>query len=360
MDARAYEAFVADVRERGIVVPLAISPSGMVLDGHHRLRAAAALGLSHVPVVVVDPEDEVEYLLLAALRRRHLSASQQAAIAVELALYREMRADGEARRLANLKQNRGGNAATSGKTRARIAELAGVSERTVQDAITVFEGDADLFAKVKGGGLAAAAAAERIRRRERDAGIAPAPPLPAGVYDVVMGDPPWQLGSTHTERAPNRHYPTMALAEIVALQVPAAKDAVLFLWAADGHLPDALQVMEAWGFTYVNSIIWVKDRMGLGAWVRNEHEQLLIGKRGNMSPPPPELRVPSVVQAPRRLHSEKAGRVLRPDRAHVSARHPAGTVRTQGPTGVDGVGKRGPQCLTPQRTRKSHCPSRMP
>jgi N6-adenosine-specific RNA methylase IME4 len=192
-----------------------------------------------------------------------------------------------------------------GKTRELIADLAGVSARTAQDAITVYEGDTELFRKVKEGRLAVAAAAESVRRRGRDDGIPTPPPLPAGVFDLIYADPPWRLGSTDSERGPDRHYPTMTVDQIAVLQIPAAKDAVLFLWVVDGHQPEALEVVTAWGFTPVNSIIWVKNGIGLGAWVRNQHEQLLIAKRGRFSPPPPELRIASVVHAKRGRHSEK-------------------------------------------------------
>jgi N6-adenosine-specific RNA methylase IME4 len=295
------------IRERGIQVPLDVTAAGVVMDGHQRLRAAITLGLSEVPVRVVTPEDEVEYLMLAALRRRHLSASQQAAVAIEIGVHREARAEAEQRRLANLKQNRSEVAALPprAKTRELIAEIAGVSPRTVQNALTVRDNDPLLFRQVLEGTLAADKAARQVCRRRRDEGIDPPPPLPAGVFDLIYGDPPWRLGATDTERGPDGHYPTMTVEEIAALKIPAAKDAVLFLWAVDSRLPEALHVMKAWGFSYESSFLWVKDRIGLGAWNRNQHEQLLVGTRGAFSPPPPDLRVSSVIEAKRGRHSEK-------------------------------------------------------
>jgi N6-adenosine-specific RNA methylase IME4 len=307
MEAEAFRAFVVDVRERGVQVPLDITAAGVVLDGHLRLRAAATLNLSCVPVRVVAPADEVEYLLRAAISRRHLTASQRAALAIELGMHIEAREASEARRLGNLKQNASEVATLPprGKTRELIAELAGVSARTVQDAITTYEGDVGLFREVKEGRLAVAAAARRVRRRRRDEGIDPPPPLPEGVFDLIYADPPWRLSATDTERGPDGHYPTMPLEDIAAMRVPAAENAVLFLWAVDGHLPEALRIVDDWGFTYVNSFIWVKHHFGLGAWNRNQHEQLLVATRGGFSPPPPDLRQPSVINAKRGRHSQK-------------------------------------------------------
>jgi hypothetical protein len=52
---------------------------------------------------------------------------------------------------------------------------------------------------------------------------------------VIYADPPWRLEpylrETGMDCAADNHYPTMGLAAIKALEVPAAKDAVLFLWA---------------------------------------------------------------------------------------------------------------------------------
>ena len=56
MQAIEWRAFLADVKERGVVTPLEITPSGTVLDGRHRLRAARELELTAVPVRVVEPE----------------------------------------------------------------------------------------------------------------------------------------------------------------------------------------------------------------------------------------------------------------------------------------------------------------
>src|SRR5439155_22088403 len=60
-------------------------------EGGGRARRAGAPGsrprarTRRVPVQVVAPEDEREHMLLAALARRQLSASQRAALALELA-----------------------------------------------------------------------------------------------------------------------------------------------------------------------------------------------------------------------------------------------------------------------------------
>jgi N6-adenosine-specific RNA methylase IME4 len=67
-----------------------------------------------------------------------------------------------------------------------------------------------------------------------------------------------------------------------------------------------MRVIEAWGFDYVTQMVWVKDKWGLGAYVRQQHELLLIAKRGKGLPlPKGKNRPSSVVEAKRRKHSAK-------------------------------------------------------
>jgi N6-adenosine-specific RNA methylase IME4 len=307
MPAEEYEAFHADIAARGIVVALDITSDGVVLDGRHRLRAASELALPAIPVRVVSPDDDQEYVLLAALRRRHLSASQKAALAVELDLYREARVQADSASRGNLRRAHGDLAPPPRGERSRevAAKVAGVSPRTVQDAATVHHHDSELFERVKAGELPAHTAARKVRRRLRDAELPPAPPMPDGPFELIYADPPWQLGNPDGEYAPENHYPTMPFHEIATLAVPAAPNAVLFLWAVNCRLPQALEVMRAWGFEYKTNLVWVKPSIGPGTWLRNRHELLLVGRRGNFPVPDPEDRCDSVIEADRLRHSEK-------------------------------------------------------
>src|SRR5215212_9171166 len=105
MNEADYSAFRADVARRGLVCPLEINADGVVLDGRQRLRAARDLRLARVPVRVVAPGDEFEYMLKAALLRRQLTPSQRAALLAETDVYRELKEGGRVRQHANLRQN---------------------------------------------------------------------------------------------------------------------------------------------------------------------------------------------------------------------------------------------------------------
>jgi N6-adenosine-specific RNA methylase IME4 len=127
-------------------------------------------------------------------------------------------------------------------------------------------------------------------------------------YPVILADPPWRYEqSPDDSRAVENHYPTMPLEEICALPVAnlATPIAILFLWATSPKLAEAQRVIEAWGFDYRTSLVWIKDKIGMGYWARGRHELLLVCRRGDFPTPPPEARPDSVIVAPRGEHSVK-------------------------------------------------------
>jgi N6-adenosine-specific RNA methylase IME4 len=117
--------------------------------------------------------------------------------------------------------------------------------------------------------------------------------IPRQAYTVISADPPWRFETYSAKgklkKSAELHYPTLSLAEIAALPVSqlATPDAVLFLWGTAPMLLQAIAMMEAFGFTYKSNLVWVKTTkhgkiaFGTGYRIRNSHEHLLIGVRGN-------------------------------------------------------------------------------
>jgi N6-adenosine-specific RNA methylase IME4 len=124
-------------------------------------------------------------------------------------------------------------------------------------------------------------------------------------YDLIYADPPWRYDNMKVEGGADKQYPTMSLDEICALEVNASRHAVLAMWATSPKLPEAFKVIESWGFTYKTSLVWDKQVPGIGYWFRGQHELLLIATRGNVKPPPPELRRSSVLNCKKGKHSRK-------------------------------------------------------
>jgi N6-adenosine-specific RNA methylase IME4 len=119
-----------------------------------------------------------------------------------------------------------------------------------------------------------------------------------------MADPPWEY-DLPLRGSPDMHYGTITLDQLSVLKVPSSENAILFLWATNPKLQEALAVMKAWGFEYKTNLVWVKDKIGNGYYFRGQHELLLVGKKGAMPVPTEETRPSSVLNAPRGEHSEK-------------------------------------------------------
>lgn len=138
-------------------------------------------------------------------------------------------------------------------------------------------------------------------------------------FGLVLADPPWRYAfSRSSSRRVENQYPTMRVEEICALVIPASDDAVLYLWATAPKLREALRVVDAWGFDYRTHAVWTKRRLGMGYWFRNQHELLLVGVRGKVSPPPPPLRVSSLIEGTHAHHSKKPESVY----AMLERQHP--------------------------------------
>ena len=103
-------------------------------------------------------------------------------------------------------------------------------------------------------------------------------------FGCIYADPPWQYKNRSSRGAAENHYSTMSLEDITALPVCrlAADHAHLHLWVPSGFLFDAEKVIEAWGFEYKSSFVWLKERIGMGNYWRVSHEFLLLGVRGNL------------------------------------------------------------------------------
>jgi len=110
-------------------------------------------------------------------------------------------------------------------------------------------------------------------------------------------------------------YTTLTTDEIAALPVSRIlpETAHLYLWVPNALLPDGLQVMEAWGFTYKTNIVWHKirkdggsDGRGVGFYFRNVTELLLFGIRGrNARTLGPGRRQVNYLATRKREHSRK-------------------------------------------------------
>jgi N6-adenosine-specific RNA methylase IME4 len=119
-----------------------------------------------------------------------------------------------------------------------------------------------------------------------------------------LADPPWDIQQKGALGAA-AHYELMTLEAIKDLPVDhlADADAHCWLWVTNATLRDGYDVMEAWGFTPRSPLTWIKPRIGLGQYLRNSTEHLILGTRGNA---PVNFRAqPTWMFAPLQEHSHK-------------------------------------------------------
>ncbi len=139
-----------------------------------------------------------------------------------------------------------------------------------------------------------------------------------GKYSTVLVDPPWRFQNRTGKVAPEHRrlhrYETMTTDEIAALPVARymREKSHLYLWCPNALLPDALQIMQAWGFTYKTNLVWLKvrkdggpDGRGVGFYFRNVTELLLFGVKGRMRTLDPGRRQVNLFTERKREHSRK-------------------------------------------------------
>ncbi len=152
-------------------------------------------------------------------------------------------------------------------------------------------------------------------------------PLPQDKFQVIYADPPWTFQTWSKEgkgRSAENHYACMTLQQIRDLPVAdlAAENCSLFLWTTDPVLPQALDLIKQWGFTYKTiAFVWAKlnknapDTLwsaddfftGMGYWTRANSELCLLATKGK--PQRQSASVRRLVVAPRREHSRKPDEV---------------------------------------------------
>lgn len=128
---------------------------------------------------------------------------------------------------------------------------------------------------------------------------------PQGLFEVIVIDPPWPYGTeydSYGRRAANP-YPEQSLEQIRNEKLPATDDCVLWLWATHKFMRYSFELLDYWGFRDVAILTWVKDRMGLGQWLRSQSEFCIMAVKG--SPVVNLTNQTTVINAPMREHSRK-------------------------------------------------------
>ena len=137
-------------------------------------------------------------------------------------------------------------------------------------------------------------------------------------YSVIYADPGWQYRSKRTGGSmlsgAMQKYNTMPLADLCALPIKdiVEKNALLCLWVTSPLKYEVVvPLLTTWGFEYKAAIYWIKLAkrkpqalsFGLGHYLRNTVEELIIAIRGKIKPP--RIAMPNAVMVKIQDHSVK-------------------------------------------------------
>lgn len=280
-----------------------------ILDGRNRYVACLKAGVEPVYSEWTG-SDPVGFVVRANLDRRHLTSSQKAAIALEV----ERQLSAEAKKNESTRTVQGYQRVDNPiYALEQAAKMMGTNRQYVADAKKIEREAPELLERVRTGEMTIPEVKREMRRAERVETIQEAtsnnkPLSGIGRFAVIYADPPWEYEHMISDsRVIENHYPTMSLQSICDLPVSdiSNTDCVLFMWATNPKLTEAMRVLDAWGFNYRTNMVWVKDKIGMGYYARQQHELLLIATRGNLPVPEPTNRRSSVVMADRTEHSRK-------------------------------------------------------
>ena len=205
--------------------------------------------------------------------------------------------------------------AVRGKTRDTFGALVGLSGRTVEKIVELCEAaevEPEKFGKLKEDmdrtGRVEGPYKRLVVARKADFIKKEPPPLPGkGPYRVIVADPPWPYEKRQTDPSHRGtySYPPMSVAQICDLDVKslAHEDSILWLWVTNQHMREAFAVLDAWAFEQKTILTWVKDKMGMGDWLRGQSEHCLMAVRGK--PIVNLTNQTTILHGPVRAHSQK-------------------------------------------------------
>ncbi len=313
-----YEELKRSIDDKGLIYPIIINNKRVILDGYHRYKICKELNIEPKVIIkeFVDSLKEKEFVIEVNLKRRHLDVLQRCKLAEEIEAIEREKA--RIRQLSNLKQFKDitsdtvpcDSPLTVGESVVIAANKVGVSDQTYKRYKYLKNNYPELLKKVEKKGCSLNHAYSESKRMDNIKSNL-RPKLHTDNYkryNVILADPPWDY-NIRLRANPSIHYRTLSDEQIYNfldnnLDNKIDKNAILFLWATNPKLKEALRTIEEWGFEYKTNMVWVKDKIGLGYYVRSKHELLLIAVRGNIVPLEAN-RPESVIYHEREEHSKK-------------------------------------------------------
>jgi len=317
---------VESIKEKGIIEPIVIKGDGSIISGHRRWAVAKELNAVYVPVRVISFKTEIEErdALINFNKYRQKTFTQKMNEAEFIEETEKIKA--RERQIESLKQGDKNPVKETfptrdkGQTRDKVAEKINIgSGRNYEKAKKVWETAKvekeyqPIIEKIDKGEISINQAYKTIKQEEKkverkETLQTKAKELPAEKFQVIYCDPPWQYNNSGLNGSAESKYPTMEIEKLCEMNVKSitAENAVIFMWATNPLLEDALKLMKAWGFEYKTNMVWVKDKQNygkLGFYIYGQHELLLIGVKGSMLPIGEKPK--SIITGSNTVHSKK-------------------------------------------------------
>ena len=316
-----FEKLEASILSEGIRDPLVIW-QGILLDGYHRYKIAQEHGLEYKTVEVELPDRDAakEWILVNQLGRRNLTEQEASYYRGKLYESRKLNHGGDRKStgnifpLKNTADTIGDEYGVTGRTVKNDAQFskavdkvaieigeeakqaillgkAGVPKERVEQLIDIKQKAPEFIEPILKGNISLQKALKAIKKIEREKEIeetlaeieSNAFTPPSKKYDVIVIDPPWPYGTDYDPdgRRSASPYPEMSLEDIKAIQLPSANDCVLWLWTTHKFMRYSFDILDSWGFRDVAILTWVKNRMGLGSWLRSQSEFCIMAVKGH-------------------------------------------------------------------------------
>lgn len=283
MPSAEFQEFVEDIKANGLREPIVLY-EGKILDGNHRYRACVELD--------IEPETRnwdgkglaVDFVISMNLKRRHLTAGQRAACAVDALPFYEREAK-QRQRESGKKHGRGkkvGQKIDRPMDGGRATEKAAKNFGTNRQYVTDYRAVKTTISQAK----------RQIRRKRDLDKAAKAPPPKAApkypTFQCIVIDPPWYFRDLDVPDADGRATPehsTMSLKDLqeLPMQEPADVNCHLYVRLTNRGLPFGFQLLDAWDFSYATTLTWCRPSIGVGNYFRTNTEHLLFGVMGELA-----------------------------------------------------------------------------
>lgn len=299
------------IKKVGLINRITLSKDGVIVAGRRRFRAWQQLHKKYPKQYEATPPVEILPLTYKELMNQPNFNMFNMVQLHENTMRKEFTAEEIASIKKDIEKQRaeGKMPEASGRdTRDIVGELTGMGGQKVDKIDTIVE-----YAKKSSKGkkilqdlnknhISVNTAHQMVTKMDRNL---PKIPPPEGEYDRIYADIPIEFEDSGGRGAAENHYPTEPKEYFLNLEIPAAKDCVIFFWIPNAFLIDgtAAQILDNWGFYPKAIFTWKKDRIGRGAWSRNQTEHLIMGIKGNM--PTPAKLYPTIFEANRTEHSRK-------------------------------------------------------